>query len=58
MKAMKKPLSKLSQTVKQNGAIIVKANGQEFGYFWNGESVKFCSVEFARNVIFKLNNKQ
>jgi hypothetical protein len=44
--------------VKQNGAIIVKANGQEFGYFWNGESVKFCTAEFARSVISKPNNKQ
>jgi hypothetical protein len=55
---MKKHLSKISQAVKNNGAIIVKANGQEFGYFWNGENVKFCSAEFAKDVIFKLNNKQ
>jgi hypothetical protein len=43
----------IDAAVKQNGAIIVKANGEEFGYFWNGIRVKYCSAEFARKIISK-----
>jgi hypothetical protein len=46
-------LTGISKLVKQNGAIIVKANGEQFGYFWNGNSVKYCSAEFARKVMSK-----
>ena len=50
---MSTQLTGISKLVKQNGAIIVKANGDKFGYFWNGNSVKYCSEEMARNIISK-----